>query len=128
MGVSAEKLDWCIPLDTTDCFVDCIEFRSSNMDMSNNQEEVHLPISNCFLKPCLFDYLLDWLNDRIVVVSSKVEDKSKSKNLQALLLGCKLLVPGCKWNQIACPRVYDIQIRRQIIVLECRDRDKVLIL
>src|SRR5438270_2494597 len=103
--MSAKKLDRGIPLDIADCLVDCIEFCGSDMDMSNNQEEVHLPISNCFLKPFLFDRLLNWLNECIIVVSNKVEDKSKSKNLQALHFGCKLLVPGCKRNQIACPRI-----------------------
>ena len=78
--MSTKELYWRIPLDTADRFMDCIELGGPNINMADNQEQVHLPISDCFLKPCLFDSLLYWLDNGIVVVASKIEDKPERKN------------------------------------------------
>lgn len=78
MGVTGEELYRDVPLLFSDCLEDTGELLGAERDMTDDKEQVDLPISYSFLKPLLFDGLLHPLDDGVVRITSEVEDEAKS--------------------------------------------------
>ena len=86
VGVAAEELDGDVPLLCSDCLEDAGEFLGAERDMTDDEEKVHLSVSDGFLEPLLLDCVLDSLDDGIVGVVLKIEKEAKSEDADALVL------------------------------------------
>lgn len=128
MGVAAEKLYWDVPLLSSDRFEDTGIFRRAERDVTNDEEQVNVPVANGFLKPLLLDRLFHLLYYSVIRITREVVEKAKCYDADALVLGCKLLVPLRQWLLLARSRVEDIEIRSEIVAQIVRHRYVILIL
>merc|ERR1719262_1333493 len=117
MTVASKELDRRVPFLTSNGLVYGLIFWSTRSNMACNQEEVNI-LSDRILKPLLLNSFLHWLNNCIVGIPCKVEQKSKGKNPYTLVLSCKLAKSLRHWNCLPCLWIYVIEVRSQVIPFE----------
>lgn len=93
MGVAAKELNGCIPLLATDGFEQSCIFGGTEGDVSSNKEEIYLAVSDCVLKPFLFDGFFDPLYDGVVRVRREIEHEAECQDSNTLVLRRELPEP-----------------------------------
>ena len=108
--MTTKELDGCIPLHFTNGLEEFEELWRPYWHMANHKEQVYFAVSDCILEPAFFHSLLNWLNDRIVLISLEIINESKRYYPNAQFLGRKLLEAWCKRDLFSSPWVDDVQV------------------
>ena len=93
MSVTAKELNRRVPLLATDRFEQGCIFWGAEGDMSSDEEEIDLAVSDCVLKPFLFDGFFNRLNDGIVRIRREIEYEAECQDSNTLVLGRELSEP-----------------------------------
>jgi len=119
MSVTAEESNGGVPCYITNGFEDGIRLaRVRNRDMSSNDEEIDILVTNGVLEPLLLDGILYSLNDSIVCITLKVEEETKGHNPDTLVLCGELPESLGERLQLSSLWVVDVQVGSDVSLLE----------
>ncbi len=106
--MAAEELDRGVPLLAANGFIESVILWGTERDMTGDEEQVDLAVTDCVLKPLFLDCLFDRLDDGVVRIRGEVEDETEGQDSNPLVLGRELLEPRSQWYSFTRLGIEDI--------------------
>ncbi|KAI6762050.1 hypothetical protein HG531_002603 [Fusarium graminearum] len=116
MRMAAEESNGNVPVLFSNGSIDNLELFHAKTNMANHDEEIRL-LMDSFLEPIFLDGVLHGLNNRVVGISGKVEEKAERHNVETLVLCLELLVARGLGNAIAGLETDVVKVGCEVAVL-----------
>lgn len=107
--MATEKNNGFMPVLCSDGCKNGTELLHAKADVAGNDKHVRI-LANGVLEPLLLDRVLDFLDDGVVGIASKVKDEAKGDNFYSLVFCLELAIALGKRSLVARFGVYVVEI------------------